>query len=80
MLIGRENEIETLMGCYESGRPEFIAVIGRRRVGKTFLVKELLESKFTFYSTAKSHPTSGLLVLSEMPHRGGFIKRCRPVR
>ena len=34
-----------------SGRPEFIAVYGRRRVGKTYLIKEFFDDTFSFYST-----------------------------
>ena len=49
--IGREEEIKTLTNCYESDKSEFIAIYGRRRVGKTFLVKELFEPTFTFYAT-----------------------------
>lgn len=51
MLIGREKEAGILKKCYESGKSEFVVVYGRRRVGKTFLVKELFEAEFTFYST-----------------------------
>ena len=36
-----------------SDQSEFIAIYGRRRVGKTFLVKELLEGKFSFRMTGK---------------------------
>lgn len=35
----------------ESEKPEFVAVYGRRRVGKTFLVKEYFSNSFTFYLT-----------------------------
>ena len=48
-IIGRENEQARLKKHYESGRSEFVALFGRRRVGKTFLVKALFESKFVFY-------------------------------
>ena len=34
-----------------SGRPEFIAVYGRRRVGKTYLIKEYFNQNFAFYTT-----------------------------
>ena len=74
MLIGRENEIETLMDCYESDRSEFVAVYGRRRVGKTFLVKELLEPKFTFYSTGIPGENKQVQLLSwnhDIAHYGG---------
>ena len=36
-IIGRERERQTLRRCELSAKPEFVAVYGRRRVGKTFL-------------------------------------------
>lgn len=36
---------------YESGRSEFVALYGRRRVGKTFLVRSFFKDKFDFYAT-----------------------------
>ena len=51
MLVGREKEKGLLKNCLESDKSEFVAVYGRRRVGKTFLVKEFFEGNFTFYST-----------------------------
>ncbi len=48
MIIGREREQKKLIDLYESGRAEFVAVYGRRRVGKTFLVDEVFSSKITF--------------------------------
>ena len=33
-IIGRKQEIEELERLYRSGRPEFVAVYGRRRIGK----------------------------------------------
>jgi len=50
-IVGRKKEIEILKDCYESDKSEFVALYGRRRIGKTFLVKELFESDFTFYAT-----------------------------
>jgi len=47
-IIGRKNEIERLKKYINSDRSEFIAVYGRRRVGKTYLIKELFEGQFTF--------------------------------
>ena len=51
MLIGRESEIETLQYCCDSDKSEFVVVYGRRRVGKTFLIKEFFGSNITFYAT-----------------------------
>ncbi len=44
-IIGREIELETLEEAYQSTRSEFIAVYGRRRVGKTFLIREFFSHK-----------------------------------
>lgn len=48
MLIGREKEQKQLLDAYKSSEPQFIAVYGRRRVGKTYLVRETLRNKFLF--------------------------------
>lgn len=53
-IIGREAEIKELRELYTSNKPVFAVVYGRRRVGKTFLVRELFEDKFTFYHTGLS--------------------------
>lgn len=42
-LIGRESEKERLMAALKSNKPELVALIGRRRVGKTFLVRKAYE-------------------------------------
>lgn len=47
-LIGRSEEIATLLMCQDSPKSEFVAVYGRRRVGKTFLLKETLGSILDF--------------------------------
>ncbi|MDE6670095.1 MAG: AAA family ATPase, partial [Muribaculaceae bacterium] len=48
MLIGRKDEIKTLTDAYKSDKSEFIAIYGRRRIGKTFLVRETFNGKFSF--------------------------------
>ena len=47
-IIGREKEKEEFRRLYDSGKAEFVAIYGRRRVGKTFLVDETLKGKITF--------------------------------
>ena len=54
-IIGRKAEIERLNKYIASDRSEFIAIYGRRRVGKTFLIKELFEGRFTFRITGKEN-------------------------
>ena len=41
MLIGRENEVRILREAVQKEDSQFIAVYGRRRVGKTFLIREV---------------------------------------
>ena len=50
-IIGREKEQSALKQYYESGLPEFLVIYGRRRIGKTFLVREFFNGKFDFYAT-----------------------------
>jgi len=50
-IIGRKTEQEALKRFTESNKAEFVAVWGRRRVGKTFLIREFFNNKFTFYHT-----------------------------
>lgn len=47
-IIGRDKEIKELVELYNSDKSEFVAVYGRRRVGKTFLIDEALKGKITF--------------------------------
>ena len=56
-IVGRKKEIELLQRIVESGEPEFVAVFGRRRVGKTFLIKQFFNNKFTFYFSGSENST-----------------------
>lgn len=51
MLIGREKERKVLLEAMKSDRSEFVAVYGRRRVGKTFLIREAFNYSFAFQHT-----------------------------
>ena len=48
-LIGRAYEKAELKRYYESGKPEFIAITGRRRIGKTYLIREFFSDEMFFY-------------------------------
>ena len=50
-IIGREKEQAALKQYLNSGMPEFLVVYGRRRVGKTFLIREYFGEKIDFYAT-----------------------------
>lgn len=53
-IVGRKAEIEELERRYRSTRPEFVAVYGRRRIGKTYLIKHALKDRITFTHTGVS--------------------------
>ena len=50
-IIGREKEIKQLDKVKASRKSEFVALYGRRRVGKTFLVREYFNYQFDFQLT-----------------------------
>ena len=50
-MIGRKEEIRKIQLLLGSQRSEFLAVTGRRRVGKTFLIDQTLNSYFCFSMT-----------------------------
>ncbi|MDO4198944.1 MAG: ATP-binding protein [Erysipelotrichaceae bacterium] len=50
-MVGREYEKDIIDRCLNSNRAEFLVVYGRRRVGKTYLIKEYFHEMFSFYAT-----------------------------
>lgn len=46
MLIGRKKEISILLDSYNLSESSFIAIYGRRRVAKTYLVRNVFDNKF----------------------------------
>ncbi len=50
-LIARDREIENLTQYYNSNQSEFVALYGRRRVGKTFLIRNYFNDQFAFFVT-----------------------------
>lgn len=57
VLIGRETEVSRLKEALQSGESELISVIGRRRVGKTFLIQSTYEDQIDFEVTGIQHAT-----------------------
>ena len=50
-MIGREKEQKLLLETLESDESQFVAVYGRRRVGKTYLIRETFGYNFAFQHT-----------------------------
>jgi len=51
--VDRGEELRVLEDCYRSHRPEFVIIYGRRRIGKTELVKRFIRGKQSFYFLAR---------------------------
>jgi len=45
MFVGRKNELKLLNDAYRSGKDELVVLYGRRRIGKSSLVKRFAEKK-----------------------------------
>lgn len=78
MLIGRNSEQQDLLRAYYSEYSEFVAVTGRRRVGKTFLVRETFNYKFAFQHSglANQNTRAQLKEFRQSLLRCG-MKKCR---
>ncbi len=50
-IIGRVAEQKQIRGCFESDKSELVSVFGRRRVGKTCLIKQCFDEEFDFWFT-----------------------------
>ena len=51
IMVGRKEQIRRLEDALKSKRPEFIAVTGRRRVGKTYLIDQTYKEHICFQLT-----------------------------
>jgi len=47
--VNRERELEFFENIYRSGKPEFVILYGRRRIGKTELLKQFSKNKRHVY-------------------------------
>ena len=50
-IIGRNDEKKKLLNILNSNQPEFLALYGRRRVGKTYLINEFFKDKGLYFET-----------------------------
>ncbi len=51
IIVGRDDEIAILNDALTSNQSEFIAIYGRRRVGKTYLIREYYKPNMAFHFT-----------------------------
>jgi AAA+ ATPase superfamily predicted ATPase len=55
--VGRKRECEVFDNYFNSRKSEFVAVYGRRRVGKTFLIRSVFKDRMTFEFTGMANAT-----------------------
>lgn len=48
-IIGRKKELDVLQEIYESSEPQFLALYGRRRIGKTYMIHEFFKNKGHYF-------------------------------
>ena len=56
-IVGRIEEKQQFNELFQSKRSEFVTVYGRRRVGKTFLIREYYKQHITFHLTGLANAT-----------------------
>ena len=59
LLIGREREQEELQHALDAPGPQLIAVYGRRRVGKTHLIRTFFDSRIVLELVGASKTRPG---------------------
>ena len=63
-IIGRIAEIKEFDGMLSSKKSEFLVVYGRRRVGKTYLIRQYFNNKFSFYSTGLAEENTNVQLVN----------------
>lgn len=61
-LVGRKKEIQELDWAMQSHRSELIILKGRRRIGKTFLVRSFFQDKYTFHFVGTHKKSKGVQI------------------
>ena len=80
LLIGREKEAATLQSLLVSAEAELVSVIGRRRVGKTFLVQSVYAGRIAFEITGIQHASNREQLENFSIALGLYAKPALPLR
>lgn len=80
MLVGRQKERELLKRVLHDDASHFVAVYGRRRVGKTFLIRETFGYRFTFQHAGLSEGNmkEQLFAFTASLKDAGFLVKNKP--
>jgi uncharacterized protein len=72
-VIGRDFEIQKMKGFLTNPESELVAMIGRRRVGKTFLIKKVYQNEMVFHITGMKDVTRSLQLDNFVEARNNFF-------
>lgn len=78
--IGREKEQQQLKDYINSDQSEFIAVYGRRRVGKTFLIQQVIGNDYAFYVAGMNNVSLRIQLINFMQGIKNNSPDVRPVK
>ena len=67
-IIGRDEELKILHEICETSEPQFLAVYGRRRIGKTYLISEFFKNKGIYFEITGMKKGSIAAQLSQFAH------------
>ncbi|MGK0366604.1 MAG: AAA+ ATPase superfamily predicted ATPase, partial [Saprospiraceae bacterium] len=79
-VIGRERELQVLQKALDSNKAEMVSVIGRRRVGKTFLVDTFYADRIVYSVTGTQDAPLGEQLENFAYNIQRFSKSKIPVR
>ena len=79
---GEKEETRLLQDLLQEEEPQFVAVFGRRRIGKTYLVRESFHHQFTFQHTGISNLSirNESKKQAQIPHGRGNMCRSERIR
>ena len=79
MFVGRERELDKLNAMYKSNQFEFAVLYGRRRVGKTTLIREFMKDKRgIYYISVEGAKKENLYGLSKAFLSQGEVRQTTP--
>lgn len=77
-LAGRQFEHNRMRNILETNQSELLAVVGRRRVGKTFLIKKTYENEMVFHLTGIQDVNRKIQLDNFTSARNAFFPKSQP--
>lgn len=77
MIIGRRKQIGELEEALASNKPEMVTLAGRRRVGKTYLVRQVYSGRIDYELTGLQHGDKETQLQNFVFSLGKYFPGCR---